>query len=580
MAERGARLFEQKDCLACHRVNGRGRGNGPDISNAGTKRSRGNWHEKHLALQETSSEETWLESYGPLQQDEIRAINAYLDGLMHAPKLTEAKSLFLSKGCMGCHRVNGVGGEDGPDLSATGRKNMAKLDFSRVSGKLNLARWHIAHLRAPAQIVAGSQMPQPVLDDKEIEVITLYLLSLRGETLPMERWPNDRIEALKLGEREFATDGQSLFSTFCNACHGPHGLGAQFGISPQAFPAVANPEFLAVASNRFLRQTLMDGRSGRRMPAWGAKEGGLRPEEIASLVEYLRSQMPSIPSWEAVSGASAEPELGARLYRDACAECHGQNGEGAVGPSLSDQAFLRVVEPQFIYRMIAMGREDTAMGSQPAFNSRDIASLIAYIQSWRKGAPLKLPVLPRENSATNGEKVYARSCASCHGSQGEGGLAANLANPALLLAATDGFMASAVRYGRCIPPKKESAPEGGVAPKVTDQELADAIAYLRKLGRLGPQKPPGRPVQGDAANGQALFAKTCAGCHGSGGLGGSAPELANKPFLAAATDGYLLASIIRGRLSAGMPAFGSDNINYRKLTAEEVGDIVRYIRTM
>jgi mono/diheme cytochrome c family protein len=579
---RGARLFERKDCFACHRIDGRGRGNGPDLSEFGAKRIQADWHQKHLALQERSPDALWRESYGPLNPAEISAINAYLGGLVRAPKLIEAKAAFLSKGCLGCHRINGVGGDDGPDLSAAGRKNVAKLDFSMVRGKHDLAGWHKAHLKAPAQIVPDSQMPQPMLDDKRLNLLTLYLLSLRDETASMNRWPTDRLEALRLGEREFADDGESLFNAFCNACHGPEGFGARFGVSTQAFPAIAHPEFLAIASNRFIRQSLMDGRTGRRMPAWGAKEGGLRVREVDSLVEYLRSRMPSAPSWEEVSSATPDPALGARLYRETCAVCHGVKGEGAVGPVLSHEVFQRTVEPQFIYRMLTMGREDTAMGSQPRYDARDMVSIISYVRSWRKEAPLKLPVLPTERSIKNGEAVYARSCASCHGRQGEGGVASSVTNSALLASASDGFMASAVKLGRCVPPRlsPEDLAKGLAAPKVSDQELADAIEYLRKLGRLGSMQPPGRPARGDAATGNVLFAQACAGCHGSGGRGGSAPELANAAFLAAASDGYLEASIIRGRPSVGMPAFGNDSISYKKLTAEQAGDIVRYMRTM
>ncbi|MBI4832913.1 MAG: c-type cytochrome [Candidatus Lindowbacteria bacterium] len=497
---------------------------------------------------------------------------------MRAPKLIEAKAAFLNKGCLGCHRVHGVGGEDGPDLSMTGRKNLSKLDFSHVPGNHDLAAWHKAHLSAPAQIVPDSQMPQPVLDDKELDLIALYLLSLRGESDTMNGWPADRLEAMRLGEREFATDGESLFNAFCNGCHGSEGFGTHFGISPQVFPAVAHPEFLAVASNRFIRQTLVDGRPGRRMPSWGAKEGGLREEEVDSLLEYLRSKMPAMPSWEDVSKAGAEPALGARLYRKTCAQCHGLNGEGIIGPALSNQVFLGTVEPQFIYRMIVTGREDTAMGSQPALSAGDIASIIMHIRNWRKEGLLKMPALPRDRSAKKGEGVFARSCSPCHGKQGEGNFASNVSNPTLLSAASDGFMAAAVRYGRCAPPK--GAPKSVEAPKVTDNELADAIEYLRRLGRLGQPQLPGRPAQGDAANGDVLYAQMCAGCHGNRGIGGSAPELGNAAFLAAATDGYLQASIIRGRPSRGMPAFADDNVSYSKLTVEQVGDIVRSIRNM
>ena len=578
LADYGARLFERNDCFACHRVEGRGRGNGPDLSGIGVKIVRADWHRQHLALQKRSTDATWWESYGPLEADEILAINTYLAQLVRAPELAKAKATAYSKGCLGCHNINGVGGDDGPDLSDAGKKIPARLDFSNVGGPHNLAGWHKAHLLAPANITADSQMPQPALNEDELEAVTLYLLSLRGAESPMSRWPADRLEAARLGAREFATDGESLFKAFCSACHGVDGMGARFGISLQAFPAVAHPEFLAVASDRFIRQTLLDGRPGRRMPAWGAKEGGLRAEEVDEVIAYLRSRKPSPPLLEEVSATMPDLALGARLYRRDCAICHGADGEGASGPALSNKVFLRTVEPGYIYHMLAEGREDTAMGSYGHYDALETASVIAYIKSWRSGKALSSPALPSERSARKGREVYAVQCSRCHGKRGEGNLASNLVNPALLAAASDGFMATAVRRGRCVPPP--GSPPDVQVPEVTDQELADAIEYIRTRAARGAHMPPGRTARGHAPMGETLFSAMCTGCHGKNGQGGAAPELVNPAFLSAATDGYLQASIVRGRPSAGMPAFGADNVGYRRLSAKEVDDIVRYIRTL
>ncbi|GAB4349870.1 MAG: hypothetical protein Kow0099_33120 [Candidatus Abyssubacteria bacterium] len=577
LADYGLRLFERNDCFACHQINGRGRGNGPDLSAIGAKRPRTDWHSQHLALKHRIADEQWLQSYGPLTEDEVFAINAFLDQLMQAPRLVEAKSVVYENGCLGCHRINGVGGDDGPDLSGTGKKNPARLDFSNVPGGRNLADWHKEHLKNPRLIVPNSQMPQPDLTDEELDAATLYMLSLRGADVPMNQWPPARFEAGRLGVRDFPQDGESLFKAFCISCHGEDGMGTRFGISPQAFPALAHPEFLEVASDRFIRDNLFQGRPGRRMPSWGTKEAGLKSSEIEALTRYLRSFEPSAPDWMAVSAQTPDKEIGARLYQENCAMCHGATGEGAIGPSLANPVFLGTVEPQFIYAMVAEGREETAMGSQATLTAHEMASLLAHILSWRHDKIMDLPELPAPGSLRSGEAVFADSCSTCHGAEGQGNLAVNLVNPAFLAAASERFMAAAVKYGRCIPP--EGSPQGVTAPVVTDQQLSDAIHYIRERLGLGFQQPPGRRARGDSANGQMLFNAMCAGCHGINGRGGSSPELTNPALLAVSTDGYLQASILRGRPSAGMPAFGKDNVAYRKLTAEEVNNIVKYLRS-
>lgn len=574
LPEHGKYVFERNDCFACHTIQGRGRGS-IDLSTIGARKIPDNWHQRHLILQKSSKEEIWWQSYGPVEEEEITAINAYFSQLVGAPKLIAAKATVFSKGCLGCHKINGVGGDDGPDLSKSGIKEPVSLDFSQVQGNHDLAGWHKAHLQNPSLIVPESQMPKPPLDEKEMDAATLYLLSLRGNHQNIKTMPVDRIEALQLHVREFTADGESLYKAFCSACHGQNRAGSRFGITNQTFPSLSHPTFLSVASDRFFRQNLLHGRPGRRMTAWGKKEGGLHIEEIEALVRYLHSQQKA-PSWKEVSAQEGNQESGEQIYRNDCSACHGTQGEGApFVPSLSNQAFLKTVSPDFIYTMLAMGREDTAMGSYRHYTAQEMASLIRYILIWKQGKEMTLPFVPEMKSSAAGQIAYSASCASCHGSTGQGAVASNLINPAFLEAATDGFIAAAVRHGRCI--SSENTSTKGTNPQVTDQQLADIIGYLRKKAPFSQQY--NRVIEGDPKEGQRLYEESCTGCHGKNGRNGNAIELANKAFQEAATDGYIQATIVRGRLSAGMPAFGMNSIHYRKLGIEEVNNLVRYIRT-
>jgi mono/diheme cytochrome c family protein len=70
----------------------------------------------------------------------------------------------------------------------------------------------------------------------------------------------------------------------------------------------------------------------------------------------------------------------------------------------------------------------------------------------------------------------------------------------------------------------------------------------------------------------------CAGCHGDNGKGGFAPELNNPGFLRAATDGYLQATIIRGRRGTAMRPFGLSGQGLAHLSQNDINEIVAYIR--
>ena len=340
----GSQLVERNDCLACHRIDGRGGTlrpggggmEGPDLSHIGLAGYNPDWFAKHLSQHEQATVGPWKDSFGSISDKDQLVVNEYLDSRAAAPKLVEAKALFHSLGCRGCHKVGGIGGNDGPDLTLVGDRDPARFDFSHVAGKPTLANWFAEHFRNPAKIVPGSQMPSFGLDEDQIEGLTLYMLSLRRSEFPEALWPQDRIRAQRFDEREFAADGATLYGTFCAACHGPAGEGLRFpGMTP--FPAIANADFLTAASDEFLDRTISEGRPGRRMPAWNSGEGGLRPAEIDTLVAYLRElgEVPESPAQHSEQlWVVGDSRAGSQLYGRYCAGCHGANGEGTQAPRL------------------------------------------------------------------------------------------------------------------------------------------------------------------------------------------------------------------------------------------------------
>ncbi|MEK6234358.1 MAG: cytochrome c, partial [Planctomycetales bacterium] len=78
--------------------------------------------------------------------------------------------------------------------------------------------------------------------------------------------------------------------------------------------------------------------------------------------------------------------------------------------------------------------------------------------------------------------------------------------------------------------------------------------------------------------GREVYAGFCAGCHGPNGKGGFAPELNNAGFLRAANDGFLQATVIRGRRGTAMRSFGIGGHGLADLTQDQVNDVVAHIR--
>jgi len=412
-------VFERRSCLACHRVDGRGgvqrrastlqrRGtqpaggqglDGPDLSRVGVTGFNARWYDDHLAKSagETTAESAapWATLFGPIADADRAALRTYLATRVGAPDLIEAKATFLSTGCLGCHTVSGVGGEEGPDLTRVGDKDPGQVDFAQVPGGRSFAAWNLEHFRSPGAVAAGSQMPVLGLTEDQIRKLTFYVLSLRRRDLPGSYLPADRLRVARFGEREFAPDGAAIFSAFCTGCHGLDGLGRRSPGMP-AFPAVANPDFLSRVSDDFLATTVRLGRPGRRMPAWGRIAGGLRPDEIAAVVRYLRTRSgiaarpdPKPKRW--VKGDAGEGE---RLFASICSGCHGGKGQGGEGPALNNRVLLDAATDTYFVETIGNGRRGTAMPGfltsspvRPALAPAEIEAVVAFLRTWQETVP-------------------------------------------------------------------------------------------------------------------------------------------------------------------------------------------------
>lgn len=124
--------------------------------------------------------------------------------------------------------------------------------------------------------------------------------------------------------------------------------------------------------------------------------------------------------------------------------------------------------------------------------------------------------------------------------------------------------------------------------------LAGALSLLCVTAVVAGQTKPAagaKPAAAPAAtpesitNGAALYKRQCVMCHGATGLGdgpaaktlkGKLPSLADKATMSKLTDEQIHEAITMGKKTeiGNMPALG------KRLKAEEITDIVNYVRTL
>lgn len=192
--------------------------------------------------------------------------------------------------------------------------------------------------------------------------------------------------------------GRADYETYCGFCHGNDGEGY---LADNA-NALANQNFLATASDDFLRRSTIYGRPGTPMSPWGEVQGGpLSDAQVDNIVAYIRQwqREPSVnvDDVEVEGGAL----LGQSVYNVFCDDCHGATGEGISAVSLNNAWFHELASDGFIRHAIEFGRPGTAM---PAYgdqlNATQIDNLVAYIRTW-KTDPNADPVEPFEPDLTN-----------------------------------------------------------------------------------------------------------------------------------------------------------------------------------
>ncbi len=172
-------------------------------------------------------------------------------------------------------------------------------------------------------------------------------------------------------------------------------------------------------------------------------------------------------------------EVGARLFANNCATCHGSNANGARGyPSLTDNDWLYGGEPEAIRASLVNGRRGMMPPMVAAVGGTDeaVRDMAIYVQS------LSRPSLredPAKRAAIERAEPRFMMCAACHGAGGVGNPmlgAPNLTDDIWLYGGSLADIEEGIRQGRA-----------GVMPAFGEVLSAERIhvltAYIYGLSR-------------------------------------------------------------------------------------------------
>lgn len=107
---------------------------------------------------------------------------------------------------------------------------------------------------------------------------------------------------------------------------------------------------------------------------------------------------------------------GISLFQSGCADCHGIDAKGVLGPDLTTLSASSASD-QRLFQTIRRGVPGTQMPSSSAPDDQ-IWAILAYLRTLTTTVPVAISTA---GNAANGEKIFWSSCGGCHRVNGRGG---------------------------------------------------------------------------------------------------------------------------------------------------------------
>ena len=422
--------------------------------------------------------------------------------------------------CATCHGTRGEGGADGA------YPRIAGLPAAYIQNQLKAFRDGARSSPLMSPMAAG-------LSDADIEMVAAHL---ERQQPPFAGAPKAEPAQLERGQSLVTLGRWAQGVPSCASCHGA----ALQGVAP-AIPSLAGQ------SSQYLAAQLQAYQSGQRGPGplglMGRIARAMSSQEIQDVALYIASlrpgSEPEIPRPATPESYSAKPQspdafvpppesaipagpygdlvrLGQSIFEDtpkyaapyagntlSCRNCHLDRGRDALS---SPMWAAYVHYPEYrkkdgVVNTIQMRVQGcfrySQNGTVPEADSRELTALVTYFYWMAGGLPVgvkpkaagypKLDPPKAAPSPERGAKVYAATCAVCHGDNGLGRTSAGQqVFPPLWGPQSFNWGAGMHQVDRAAGFIKTSMPYGA-GGTLTDQEAWDVAAYVNSRPR--PQDP-------------------------------------------------------------------------------------------
>jgi mono/diheme cytochrome c family protein len=334
-AERGANVFQSKNCVTCHSVNGQGARTAPDLGKRGAEAFTPSslaamlWNHAPRMFGALAKSSTKVE----LTPQDSADLFAYFYAARYMDPAGDAgrgKRLFTAKHCASCHALNGT--------DAEGMKS--GLRWESLSDPIEFARQMWNHAPLMREAMAKKHLEPPTLTPAEMNDILVYL---RSQPQARENKPVFQPASAETGAMLFQAKG-------CANCHKGNLSLEKLG----TFRSVSQ-----VAAEMWNHAGVMK------------QSTELRPEEMKRLTGYVWALRFASEGGDTAHGAKIFAAKG-------CGGCHtngpGPQIAGAVPDSYTLIASLTQHAPLMLQKL------ESARQPWPTMKEAEMRDLLAYLR--------------------------------------------------------------------------------------------------------------------------------------------------------------------------------------------------------
>jgi cytochrome c oxidase cbb3-type subunit III len=195
----------------------------------------------------------------------------------------------------------------------------------------------------------------------------------------------------------------------------------------------------------------------------------------------------------------------------------------------------------------------------------------------RIGPPNDGDELMRPEEVVSFDRLYKQNCSACHGENGSGGPALDLANPNYQALVDDASLRRWITSGMPgtqMPAFGESA--GGFLTPEQVETLVDGMRsrWGHADHEVHDMPPYSSSLIGTAEQGHQIFQMNCSSCHQQG-----QQKISDTSYLALVSDQSLRTIVIAGRPDLGQPDYKQVHPG-QPLKDQDVSDIVAYLHSL